>query len=123
MIGSSSSLSLLVSPSLLSAEGRLLTLEPHANIMPHMVSPIPQSLSSNLRPNLQGNLSYHSPCLHQERRYGMRNSQRAVLEGDNDWTVRKRLKNNKNMQNRKYRWFSFLIFRISASLQKDLYKN
>ena len=57
------------------------------------------------------------------RRYGMRNSQRAVLEGDNDWTVRKRLKNNKNMQNRKYRWFSFLIFRISASLQKDLYKN
>jgi hypothetical protein len=59
----------------------------------------------------------------QERRYGMRNSQRAVLEGDNDWTVRKRLKNNKNMQNRKYRWFSFLIFRISASLQKDLYKN
>jgi hypothetical protein len=40
----------------------------------------------------------------QERRYGMKNSQRAVPEGDNDWTVKKkRLKNNKNMQNRNYR--------------------
>jgi hypothetical protein len=45
----------------------------------------------------------------------MKNSQRAVQEGDNDWTVKKRLKNNKILQIRNYRWFSFLIFRISAS--------
>lgn len=29
--------------------------------------------------------------MRQERKYELRNSQRADLEGDNDWTVKKRL--------------------------------